>query len=250
MTNETITSVLKGACCIEPELMTTTENTSQDERSWDNRISVGNTDEIVNEESDGLTDLEVSDLARAYWIQLHKLKKQLIEHAFLESLRNLLVNDERMDVDTELSWELFLRDIKIFMGEGIAIQRNTYLRECMTSAEILDIRSKWEKIVKFGLQEAGEILCETAITAFEVTINSHSDIVGFCDLPASVKEFVVSCMALEICPTFARKAMMEGLFAMLSKVFGEAEMSESLSRTWSKVYRALEQAVIINIVEY
>uniref|UniRef100_A0A158PA72 GLOBIN domain-containing protein n=1 Tax=Angiostrongylus cantonensis TaxID=6313 RepID=A0A158PA72_ANGCA len=108
-----------------------------------------------------------------------------LEHTFLESLRNLLVNDERMDVDTEQSWKLFLRDIKTFMGEGIAIQRNTYLRQ-------------------FGFSQP------KSFQAFAVTINSYSEIVGFCDLPASVKEFVVSCMVLEICPTFARKAMMEG----------------------------------------
>ncbi|KJH48112.1 hypothetical protein DICVIV_05818 [Dictyocaulus viviparus] len=206
---------------------------------------------------------------------------ELFAHIMLRSLQNPAINDQKMDADTEQSWKRFLSDVKNFIGEGVAIQRNTYLRECMTSTEIANIRSKWEHIVAFGMQEAGEILCKTAIKsyntmvmahnlsmlmpfkkqskvfsevavatmkAFEVTINSHTEIVGFCDLPVSIKEFVVSCMVLEICPTFVRKAMMEGLFVMLSKVFGEEQLNECLLRTWSKVYRALEQVKIFQFV--
>ncbi|VDN33873.1 unnamed protein product, partial [Cylicostephanus goldi] len=147
-------------------------------------------------------------------------------------------------------------------------------------------RKKWEKIVEFGLAEAGVIFCDKALQtysklidahniplvlpiqktslvysqfaeqtmkAFDTTINSYLETTGFWELPAKVKDFVVKCMVLEICPTFARRAMTEGgfgMFAMLSHILGDEEMNESSMRTWSKIYRALEQAIIVNIVNY
>ncbi|RCN44380.1 hypothetical protein ANCCAN_09657, partial [Ancylostoma caninum] len=144
-------------------------------------------------------------------------------------------------------------------------------------------RSKWEAVVEFGLVDAGEILCDKAIQtydkllethnmrmgaplgrssevfkqfaehtmkALDVTVMSHSETTGFCTLPEKIKDFVVTCMVLDICPTFARRAMMDGLFTMLSRVLGDQDLNESVLRTWSKLYRVLEQAIIVNIVEY
>ncbi|KHJ93828.1 hypothetical protein OESDEN_06254 [Oesophagostomum dentatum] len=170
--------------------------------------------------------------------------------AIMTTMKKQLVGPNKMDEDAEQSWRLLLNDVRTFMSEGIAIQRNVYLRQCMTPFEMADIRSKWEKIVEYGLQEAGEILCETAIQAFDVTVKAYSEETGFCTLPDKVKDFVVKCMVLETCPTFARRAMMEGMFTMLSRIFGDEEFKENVMRTWSKLYRVLEQAIIINIVEY
>ncbi|XGW02656.1 hypothetical protein V3C99_014584 [Haemonchus contortus] len=208
---------------------------------------------------------------------------ELFEQALLFALRNTLPGDSKMDEQTEHSWIEFLKDIKTFIGEGIAIQRNTYLQECMTPLEIDGIRSKWRKIGEFGLQEAGEIVCERAIQsytmligthslelsipfrrssevfgkfaqmimqAFDVAVKSYSETLGFSNLATEIRDFVVTCMVLDMCPTFARKAILEGMFAMLRRVFGESELSECATRKWIKLYRVLEQAIIVNIVEY
>ncbi|KAL6742423.1 hypothetical protein Aduo_015573 [Ancylostoma duodenale] len=203
--------------------------------------------------------------------------------SMITTMRKQLVGANKMDAGSEQSWRLLLKDVKTFMNEGIAIQRNVYLRQCMTSPEMEGIRSKWETVVEFGLVEAGEILCDKAIEtydkllethnmrmdtplgrssavfkqfaehtmkALDVTVMSHSETTGFCTLPEKIKDFVVACMVLDICPTFARRAMMDGMFTMLSRVLGDQDLNESVLRTWSKLYRVLEQAIIVNIVEY
>ncbi|RCN26123.1 hypothetical protein ANCCAN_28158 [Ancylostoma caninum] len=91
---------------------------------------------------------------------------------------------------------------------------------------------------------------EHTMKALDVTVMSHSETTGFCTLSEKIKDFVVTCMVLDICPTFARRAMMDGLFTMLSRVIGDQDLNESILRTWSKLYRVLEQAIIVNIVEY
>ncbi|KAK5968661.1 GLOBIN domain-containing protein [Trichostrongylus colubriformis] len=221
--------------------------------------------------------------AHHYFYDACEAHLELFEQAMLHTLRTSLTGDSKMDAATEQSWVEFLKDVKTYIGEGIAIQRNTYLRECMTPNEMIDIRSKWEKIIDFGLPEAGEIVCERAIKsytkligmaklemmipfkrssevftsfaemimqAFDVAIQSYSQGVGFCNLVTDIKEFVVKCMILDTCPALARKAILEGLFEMLQRVCGDSELKECARRKWNKLYRALEQAIIASIMEY
>ncbi|KAK6754326.1 hypothetical protein RB195_013370 [Necator americanus] len=374
LVEETMKSVMEAACSFETDRITVVDKSGEVSTVEDFNLSTDYTEESDSEYSDSGLALEVGDMARAHWIQLHKLNKQasVIQSTFihmLESYKHIrpiwqfgkriddtnsdwklklyddfyfrhhcasvqsaittimenmddreclrkLVNEIgahhyfydaceqhldlfvdamittmkktlggpiKMDTGSEQSWQLLLNDVKNFMGEGIAIQRNIYLRQCMTSSEILDIRSKWERIVEYGLQDAGKIMCTKAIQsygrlleshnmrpvipfrvttdilsrfaeqtmkAFDVTLKEFSETTGFCELPEKVKDFVVKYMVLEMCPTFARKAMMEGMFTMLSRVIGDQDLNESVLRIWSKLYRVLEQAIIVNIVEH
>ncbi|WKY11614.1 hypothetical protein Q1695_003301 [Nippostrongylus brasiliensis] len=374
LVEETMRSVVEAACSYDSDRTTVVDYSAEDDTREELRFSLEESEGSESDYSESGLSLEVHDLARAHWIQLHKLNRQsnliqnallyivenykhtrpiwqfglgidestkdwktllfnnfyfrhhsasiqaavtmvmenmddrdcmkkllneigahhffydacephleLFEQGMIHSLRTTLVGHVKIDESTEQSWTLFLKDLKTFMGEGIAIQRNTYLRDCMTEPEITEIRSKWSKVEEFGLQEAGQVVCErgirtytTLITshkmdlvipfrpttdvftrfaamtmkAFDVAIKSHSETVGFCNLVTEIKEFVVTCIVLEMCPTFARKAMTEGMFAMLTKVFGEQELDEFTTRIWGKLYRALEQAIIANIVDY
>ncbi|RCN26122.1 hypothetical protein ANCCAN_28157 [Ancylostoma caninum] len=60
--------------------------------------------------------------------------------SMITTMRKQLVGANKMDAGSEQSWRLLLNDVKTFMSEGIAIQRNVYLRQCMTSSEMEDIR--------------------------------------------------------------------------------------------------------------
>uniref|UniRef100_A0A1I7XNU2 GLOBIN domain-containing protein n=1 Tax=Heterorhabditis bacteriophora TaxID=37862 RepID=A0A1I7XNU2_HETBA len=66
-----------------------------------------------------------------------------------------------------------LDQVKGHVSDGIAIQRNTYMKQCMTLTEMEDIRAKWEKVTEFGLLEAGEILCETAFKIYTNLLSRH-----------------------------------------------------------------------------
>ncbi|VDM81497.1 unnamed protein product [Strongylus vulgaris] len=94
--------------------------------------------------------------------------------ALMTTMKKQLSGANKMDEDAEQSWKLLLKDVKTFMAEGIAYQRNIYLRQCMTPNEMVEIRSKWEKVVEFGLPEAGEILCDKAIQIYSKLIDSHN----------------------------------------------------------------------------
>ncbi|KAK6754327.1 hypothetical protein RB195_013370 [Necator americanus] len=236
-------SVMEAACSFETDRITVVDKSGEVSTVEDFNLSTDYTEESDSEYSDSGLALEVGDMARAHWIQLHKLNKQLFVDAMITTMKKTLGGPIKMDTGSEQSWQLLLNDVKNFMGEGIAIQRNIYLRQCMTSSEILDIRSKWERIVEYGLQDAGKIMCTKAIQsygrlleshnmrpvipfrvttdilsrfaeqtmkAFDVTLKEFSETTGFCELPEKVKDFVVKYMVLEMCPTFARKAMMEG----------------------------------------
>ncbi|KAK6043607.1 hypothetical protein COOONC_18888 [Cooperia oncophora] len=103
LVDETIQSVVGAACSFESDRATVIEVGQETEA-----------DEAEDPASLPGTDAEDS----------------VFEQAMLHVLRNGLVGDCKMDEETEQSWVEFLKDVKTFMGEGIAIQRNTYLREC------------------------------------------------------------------------------------------------------------------------
>lgn len=56
------------------------------------------------------------------------------------------------------------------MSQGIAIERQNYLSQCMTSIEMQNIQNVWQKVVNRGLFECGKILAETALEVKSIII--------------------------------------------------------------------------------
>ncbi|CAI4220977.1 unnamed protein product [Auanema sp. JU1783] len=208
----------------------------------------------------------------------------VFEEGIIESMKTVLHGVHSLDEQTEASWRMLLLEIKTYMSEGISIQRNTYLKQCMTGQEIDYIRKRWISVTEFGLLETGRQLCEIAlrtyaellnkyninmpmpeiskshenfddfanltISAIDLTIKSYRDDCGFSQLTSQLKDFVTTCLVLDVCPPLVRKSVMQGLINTLSKILGEEEMSDVNIQIWSKLYRVLEQAVIANIIDY
>lgn len=44
----------------------------------------------------------------------------------------------------------------------------------------------------------------------DLTINAYEETSGFASLPEALKDYVVTCLMLDVCPTLVRKAFMDG----------------------------------------
>ncbi len=90
------------------------------------------------------------------------------------------------------------------------------------------------------------------IKALDKTIDSFDmeNGTGFSELPKLLEPYVHSYMAMDVSPTLVRKAFMEGFSNMLTYVPGELKMTDTVQRTWMKMYRVMEQAIFTNIVNF
>ncbi|KAE9548849.1 hypothetical protein FO519_007941 [Halicephalobus sp. NKZ332] len=205
---------------------------------------------------------------------------ELMHECFLEALNTL---QGPLDADLIAGWNQFWTQVKASICYGVGIQRQTYLKECVTYLEINSIRLMWEKVKERGLEEVGEKIVRYAIKNYEKLIKTHKvnypvdlpqdtlafklysqqvvkalDLTieiytpekGFLSLPKKLKGFVTQCLMINVCPTLIRKSFMESLIKVLTEIHGESNMTEVTIHTWSKIYRILEQAIIWNIVHY
>uniref|UniRef100_A0A914PPN1 Uncharacterized protein n=1 Tax=Panagrolaimus davidi TaxID=227884 RepID=A0A914PPN1_9BILA len=146
-------------------------------------------------------------------------------HALISSSATSDGKKAAIDEELKNGWNQIWQILKNHIGQGIAIQRQNYMTECVTKAEISSVKAMWEKIIEtFGIKEAGE-------AALDLTIETYTPERGFQDLPQKLKMFVMDCLMIEVCPTLIRKAFMDG----------DEAMSEINIHAWSKIYRILEQ---------
>ncbi|CAJ0582059.1 unnamed protein product, partial [Mesorhabditis spiculigera] len=195
--------------------------------------------------------------------------------AFMAALKKKCTGSCRLDDEIESSWKTFLGEVKVKISEGIAIQRVNYLRIAVTSSEIAEVRQQWHTITEYGVEKAGLVLCKEAMlnykallhqyglenqiadvdkdeetlhqfvkmtmAAFQTSVSCWTTNDGFMGLPALLKEYVMQCMLLDVCPTLLRKAVQHGLVKMLKKILGGDEVSEQIEQMWKKMYRVVEQ---------
>ncbi|KAK0411682.1 hypothetical protein QR680_005779 [Steinernema hermaphroditum] len=177
---------------------------------------------------------------------------ELLQDVFLTTIKELLEGStEAVDDRLERAWLQLFTQIRAHIGHGIAMQRLTYLAQCATTKEIESVKEMWEKVKDYGTQEAGVLLCQTALQAYgkmvkkqkiclpismdrhsemfekfsmqmvraiDVTIQAYDPTHGFASLPDNIGPLVTNCMVLEVCPSLVRKAVMEGLVAVLQTV--------------------------------
>uniref|UniRef100_A0AC34G924 Uncharacterized protein n=1 Tax=Panagrolaimus sp. ES5 TaxID=591445 RepID=A0AC34G924_9BILA len=134
---------------------------------------------------------------------------ELMHEGFLHALTTNIVDPE-IDEDLKNGWNQIWQILKKHIGQGIAIQRQNYMMECVTKAEISSVKAQWEKILEsYGIKEAGEAVTKEAIIALDLTIETYTAERGFQDLPQKLKNFVMDCLMIEVCPTLIRKAFMD-----------------------------------------
>jgi len=205
---------------------------------------------------------------------------ELMHDCFLEALNT---NQGPLDDELVTGWNQFWTQMKANIGYGIGIQRQNYLKECVTYPEMNSIRLMWEKVKDQGFEKIGQKIVQYAMTNYEAHIKAHKvnypvnlpqdtlafklysqqvvkalDLTieiytpekGFLLLPKKLKGFVTQCLMINVCPTLIRKSFMESLIRVLTEVHGESSMTEVTIHTWSKIYRILEQSIIWNIVHY
>ena len=64
----------------------------------------------------------------------------------------------------------------------------------------------------------------------------------------SRKDYVASWRVEGLSPSVVRRAGVEGFLNALTYVLGDCAMTAEAQRTWLKLYRVIEQAVIANLV--
>jgi len=71
---------------------------------------------------------------------------------------------------------------------------------------------------------------------------------GFSDAPNVLRDYTQSYYVSGVSPALVRRALNEALIHMLTELLGEDEMSDIARAQWTKVYRVMEQAIIIDIL--
>ncbi|TKR87012.1 hypothetical protein L596_011492 [Steinernema carpocapsae] len=169
---------------------------------------------------------------------------ELLQDVFLHTIKDVLQETtESVDKRLENAWLQLFTQIRAHIGHGISMQRLNYLAQCATPKEIEMVKEMWEKVKEYGMQEAGTVLCQTALQAYgkliktqkiefpitmdensemfltfsdevmkaiEMTIQAYDPEHGFGSLPDNMSSIVSKCMILEVCPSLVRKAVMEG----------------------------------------
>ncbi|CAD6193694.1 unnamed protein product [Caenorhabditis auriculariae] len=170
---------------------------------------------------------------------------EVFHESMIEGMKLVLNGADALDDAIEESWNELLKVIKLHICEGITIQRVNYLTNCMTTAEITEIKETWDKVREHGFESAGEMFCRTAfskytellqkhnltrkmpnyaridsrkfknfshqiIQAVDKTIASYTKEDGFCGLIEEIQDFVVRFLVVDVCPPLIRKAFMEG----------------------------------------
>ncbi|CAB3398959.1 unnamed protein product [Caenorhabditis bovis] len=209
----------------------------------------------------------------------------VFQECFIKGMKLVLNGPEALDDEIEASWNSLLRTIKIHIAEGIAIQRVNYLSQCLIPKEMEEVRENWAKVMEFGYQKAGDILCDVAFKSYThllkeynlrmylppstkrgtpayeelsmqimraigKTIESYTKEDGFCGLIEQIREFVVKFLIVDVCPPLIRRALIDGLVQMLSIVLDIEHVREDFVHIWKKVYRVMEQSMIANIIDY
>uniref|UniRef100_A0A7E4VX32 GLOBIN domain-containing protein n=1 Tax=Panagrellus redivivus TaxID=6233 RepID=A0A7E4VX32_PANRE len=205
---------------------------------------------------------------------------ELMHEGFMDALVHLT---STLEEDLEKGWNQLWSHLKVNIGMGVAHQRQLYLTEAVTLHEMNSVRSTWDRIKDSGLEAAGQILVKEALKTYEHLLRKHmvnfpvnlpesslafkmfaEQVIsaldtaiaiytpsrGFYSLPSALKDFVTSCLMMEVCPTLIRKSFLAGLMHLLKTILGEDGLTEVATHTWSKIYRILEQAIIANIIRY
>uniref|UniRef100_A0A914YE93 Globin family profile domain-containing protein n=1 Tax=Panagrolaimus superbus TaxID=310955 RepID=A0A914YE93_9BILA len=88
---------------------------------------------------------------------------ELMHEGFIHAL-SATIMDSGMDEDLKNGWNQIWQILKKHIGQGIAIQRQNYMTECVTKAEISNVKAQWEKIIEeYGIKEAGEAVTKEAM---------------------------------------------------------------------------------------
>lgn len=114
---------------------------------------------------------------------------ELMHEGFLHALEQ---HPDPVDEDLKNGWNQIWDILKLHIGEGIAIQRQNYMTECVTKAEITGVAGQWEKIKDYGIKEAGEAVTKEAIIVSQHTHTHHEPQIWKCFLETFQKAFVSS----------------------------------------------------------
>uniref|UniRef100_A0AC34R126 Globin family profile domain-containing protein n=1 Tax=Panagrolaimus sp. JU765 TaxID=591449 RepID=A0AC34R126_9BILA len=209
--------------------------------------------------------------AHHFFYDAYEPHMELMHDSFMNALN---LTQGPLEPDLVTGWNQFWLQIKTSIAYGIGIQRQNYLKECMTQPEMTSIRNMWDKVKERDLDEVGQKIVKYSLRSYQAYINKHKieypinlpeDTLafklfsrqvfnalnltiecytpekGFLYLPKKLKGFVTQCLMVEVCPTLIRKSFMEGLIKVLTEIYGENNMTEVTVHTWSKIYRILEQ---------